>query len=96
MEYIDTGYISIEMLSYSCCENKLMLVLLRVERVVPVRRGVNLLILAGGVDSPSPSSKSIRSRSSPLNPSKEIVKCQELKCVALTPVAIWSHEWFGW
>ena len=34
----------------NCCENKLTLVRLRVERIVPVERRVNLPILAGGID----------------------------------------------
>ena len=45
-------------------ENKLTLVRLRVGRIVPVKRRVNLPILAGGGDGPSPLSKSIRSRNS--------------------------------
>ena len=58
----------------NCCENKLTLVRLRVERIVPVKRRVNLPILAVGGDGPSPSSKSIRSLLSPVNPSNRLLR----------------------
>ena len=69
----------------NCCENKLTLVRLRVERIVPVERRVNLPILAGGIDGPSPSSKSIRSRSSPLNPSNRLLRAPRLMSYLASP-----------
>ena len=75
----------------SCCENKLTLVRLRVRRILPVRHRVSLLILAGGGDGPSSSSKSIRSQLSSVN---MIVYKDILNAIRITKAFISNEKCF--